>query len=380
MLETLDGQTPVPEGTVALEESSVAVQPAENKDSKIDSIISAAIDKIEGPEPDPNIRTNAAGRAIGADGKFVASKPAEAEHSNEETAKAEAKPAEETTGTVGAKAAETQPLAPHPMWSEADKAIFAKLDPEAQAWALNREKAAEGVVTRKTQELAEQRKAHEPLLNEVSQWSQYLQQVGVAPHEAWRQMLNTERTLRYGSEQDKVNALAYLAQTYGVPLPFTGGEQGQFQPDPAVHQLRSELQSIRQELAASKQAQKEAERQRAEAEFNGLAQTKDDKGELKFPHFERTKQTMLQLVADGLADTWDAAYAKAVRLDDELHNQIVESERKRALEAAEAARKEAVSKANKAKPVVASNSLLNGRQQPKGLDAHINAALDSIGL
>lgn len=376
MLEQLDGQTPAPEGTVALEESSVAVLPAENKDSKIDSIISAAIDKVEGPEPDHNIRTNAAGRPIGADGKFVAKQPAEAKPSAPEPAPAEAKPAEPTE----AKPAIQQTLAPHPRWSDADKAVFAKLDPEAQQWALNREKDAEGVVTRKTQELAEQRKAHEPLLNEVSQWNQYLQQVGVAPHEAWRQMLNTERTLRLGSDQEKANALAYLAQNYGVPLPAIGGEQGQFRPDPAVHQLRSELQSIKQELAESKNAQRDAERQRAEAEFNGLAQTKDDKGEPKFPHFERTRQTMLQLVADGLADTWEAAYAKAVRLDDDLHKQIVESERKSALEAAEAARKEAVAKAGKAKPVVASNSLLNGKQQLKGIDAHISAALDSIGL
>lgn len=376
MLEQLDGQTPVPEGTVALEESSVAIHPAENKDSKIDSIISAAIDKVEGPEPDPNIRTNAAGRQIGADGKFVAKQPAEAQPSAPEPAPAEAKPAEPTE----AKPAVQQTLAPHPRWSDADKAVFAKLDPEAQQWALNREKDAEGVVTRKTQELAEQRKAHEPLISEVGKWSGYLQQVGVTPDQAFSQMLNTEHALRTGNQQQKLEALAYICQTYGINLPAIGGEQGQFRPDPAVHQLRSELQSLKQELAESKNAQRDAERQRAEAEFNGLAQTKDDKGELKFPHFERTRQTMLQLVADGLADTWEVAYAKAVRLDDDLHKQIVESERKSALEAAEAARKEAVAKAGKAKPVVASNSLLNGKQQLKGIDAHISAALDSIGL
>jgi hypothetical protein len=373
-METLDGQVEVPEGTVAVEDSVQPVIQTTRNDNKIDSIINAAFDKVEKtPETQTEIKTDDAGRARGPDGKFVA-KPAEPSEASEP---AEAPPAE-AAKAVEAKPATEQPLLPHPRWSDAEKAIFATLPKEAQQWALNREKDAEGLVTRKTQELSEQRKAHEPLLNNVNKWSQYLQQIGLTPHDAWEQMLSAERTLRFGTPQQKQAALANLAQTYGID-PLHSGDAS-IQVDPQIQQLRYELQTIQQQLDTERRNAQIQERQRAEYEFNALAQAKDANGTVKFPHFERVKQSMIQLVADGLADSWDTAYTKAVRLDDDLYKLTVEDEQRKSLAAAEKARQESVQKAEKAKPVVATNSPLNGRNQPKGIDAHISAVLDRAGI
>jgi hypothetical protein len=122
------------------------------------------------------------------------------------------------------------------------------------------------------------------------------------------------------------------------------------------------------------------ERQRAEAEFNAIGQTKDDTGAAKYPHFERVKQTMIRLVADGLSQSWDDAYTKSVRLDDELHTQDVEAQRVKALADQERQRQEAVEKAKNAAPVRSSTGSPGGETKLKGLDAHLGAALDRAGM
>jgi hypothetical protein len=192
-------------------------------------------------------------------------------------------------------------------------------------------------------------------------------------------MLNVERTLRHGTPEQKAAALANLAELYAIPLPnLTVGPAGQ-PADPTASQLRRQVTGLEQHHHRIDEQSQHA-RQWAEAEFNALARAKDETGSLRYPHFARVSRAMIRLVADNLAGSWDEAYSKAVRLDDELHRASVEAERRRVLLAEEGRRQEAVEKARRAQPVKTSTASPSGVTRVKGLDAHLDAAMERAGL
>lgn len=327
------------------------------------------------PAPEPVEEPVSDDRPRDDKGRFVAKEPAEAKPSEPEPATAEAKPAE----AAPVEPPKAEPIQPPARWSDADKAEFAKLAPDAQKLLLARYSAIEGDYTRKTQELAESRKGVEPLVQEVGKWSPYLQQLGLTPHQAFAEMMQTERTLRTGTPEQKLGALAHLANFYGVPLPTSPGGDAQA-PNPALTQLHQTVASLQQQLQQNREREAQREHQWAKAEFEAVGQTKDANGQLKFPHFGRVSQTMLKLVASGDADSWDAAYDRAVWSDPELRAQQIEAERQRVLAETERQRQEAVAKAKKVAPVKSSDGAPKGGEQLKGLDSHLSAALGRAGI
>lgn len=356
----------------------------------LDAILDSAIEQHSEPveaaavpaKETTDTKIDATGRAHAVDGKFVSTKPAEAEPSVPEPANAEAKPAD----PVAVDPVKAQSIEPHPRWSAELKAEFTKWQPEVQKAFKDRYGETEADYTRKTQELAETRKGIEPLIGEVQKWNPLFQHVGMTPHQFLAESAQVATRLLSGTPQERAGAIVYLAnhhrippeavlQAMGVPTPQAGAD-GSMTVDPTVVQLRQQLSGLETRLQQMGQQEQLRQRQSAEAEFNALGQAKDEKGSAKFPHFERVKQTMIQLVADGLAPTWDEAYSKSIRLDDELHKQVVEQERTRALAEAEAARQAAVEKAKKTVSVKTSSGTPGGGTQVKGLDAHLGAAIE----
>lgn len=363
-------------------------QPAAEPDkANLDSIIAGAIKEVEAkeaPPANPAPETNATEQDTGErtrdeKGRFVAKNSATDEPSKAEPAKSDANPAE----PAKPEPAQAQPLEAPSRWSDADKAAFAKWPKDVQTAVLERHKAMEADYTRKTQEIAETRKTFEPLNQTLGKWSPYLQQLGLKPEQALDQLLTVEQNLRHGTPDQKAQALAYLAELYQAQLPpQNSGDPNapQAQGDPRVTQLSRQLADITRQLTDFKSQAALQERQRAESEFNALAQTKDSTGQLKYPHFEKVKQSMIQLVATGQADSWDAAYSKSVRLDDELYNQTVELERKRVQDDLEKQRQEAVTKAKNAAPVKTSSALPKGNAGAKDLDSIISGAMTKAGI
>jgi hypothetical protein len=362
----------------------------------LDAIISSAIEKsgygdepkadIAADEPTTELKVDATGRVHAPDGKFAPKKPAEAEPSIAEPAKPEANPEK----PLLADPALVQPVEPNARWSPELKAEFAKWSPDVQKAFRERHDATEADYTRKSQELAETRKSVEPLLGEVKRLEPLFQQWQTTPQDFIQRSANVVNSLNSQNPLDRVNVVAGLVQSYrvpldgllqalGIPLPQVG-ENGQATIDPTVLQLRQQVQELGHSLHSIKEQSVLNERQRAQAEFDALGQAKDESGQAKFPHFERVKQSMIQLVATNQAETWDQAYSRAVRLDDDLYNQSVEAERASVREATEKARLEAVEKAKKAAPVKPSSAPPGGAAQPKGLDAHLDAALSRAGF
>ena len=350
--------------------SAPAEPVGDNLGNRLDQIIDAAYEKAEAAAAPPDETAEEKSERLRDErGRFATKTPAEAEPSTD--------PAEQTANPAETPPVEPveQPLEPHPRWSDADKAAFAKQPREVQQWMLERQHATEAEFTRKSQEFAEQKKSVEPLLNEVGRWSQYLQSLGATPEKAFSELIQTEYTLRTGSPEQKAQALSYLMNLYGVQLPSSGDGQA----DSYYATLANQVSQLNQKLFSIEQQSTQAERNRAEVEFNALALTKDDGGQLKYPHFDRVKQAMLQLVVNGQADTWEDAYDNAVWSNRELRAGAIEAERKRERDASEKARQEAVNKAKKAAPLARSNSQPRGNVEAKGVDAHIDAALAKHG-
>jgi hypothetical protein len=378
----------------------VSPQEIEPAGDGLDKIISGAMEEHHyGDEPAPKaekteaeektaeqLKIDATGRAHAADGKF-APKTEKISAEPEATAKAvpaegEAKPAEATQQPV-----EIQPIAAPERWSPEDKAKFAKLPREAQEIVAERYKGMEADYTRKTQEVAETRKSIEPVIGEFQRLDPLLRHMGMTPQQFVVESANVATNLLSGDPSQRANAIAYLVQHRGVPIPDLLNALGiplpqadGSGPDPAYLQLHQKFTGLEQQLRQMGEQSKLAETQRAQAEFDALGQAKDDSGQLKFPHFGRVSQTMIQLVATNQADTWDSAYSKAVRLDDELFKQTVEAERNRVSAEAEKARLEAVEKAKKASAVKTSSGSPKGAREVKGLDALIDGALEAHGI
>lgn len=361
---------------------------AEPDKGNLDSIIAGAIKEAEAKatpaEPAPQepkaSEENSDGRTRDDKGRFIAKDSAPAKPSDKEPAKTDATPA---TPAKAEPVQAEQPLEAPSRWSDADKANFAKWPKDVQLAVLERHKAMEADYTRKTQEIAETRKTFEPINQTLSKWNGYLQQINLRPEQALDQLLTVEHNLRNGTPDQKAQALAYLAELYQAQLPTqnSGDPNAPQAPnDPRVTQLSRQLADITRQLSDFKSQAALNERQRAEAEFNALAQTKDATGQPKYPHFEKVRQSMIQLVATGQADSWDAAYSKSVRLDDELYAQTVEAERNRVVQEQEKQRQEAVNKAKNAAPVKTTPSLPKGNASARDLDSIIAGAMTKAGI
>lgn len=378
--------------------SPQATEPA----SGLDAIISGAIESSGYGKEDvaapvapeapaettiPEPKVDATGRAHAPDGKFASKKSAEPEPSVKEPAPGEAKPAE----TVAAETPKGEPIQPPARWSDADKAEFAKLPPEAQQLLLARHNAMDGDYTRKTQAIAETQKSIEPLLGEVKRLEPLFQQWQTTPQDFMQRSVNVVASLTSPNPQERVNTvanlvnhykvpLAGLLQTLGIPIPQVG-ENGQPQPvDPTVLQLRQQITGLEQSVQRMNQQNELSQVQRFEHSLDTFGQSKDNNGQPKYPHFQQVRQSMLRLIGSEQAADFDQAYTKAVRLDDELYKGVVESERKRVADDAEKARLEAVEKAKKTQPVKSSSAPPGGGTQMKGLDAHLSAALEKHGF
>jgi hypothetical protein len=198
-------------------------------------------------------------------------------------------------------------------WDAAHKEAFKGLPKPVQELWLKRDKDIEATITRKTQEVAEQRKAVEPLLGAMKQHDGYLRSIGVTPDMAFSTLINTERLLRTGTPEQKASAIAKLISDYGIPTDQIGAvsqpQNTNMQPQlpPDYHQLRETVDSM-----VSSQLHEQV---------NSFSGAKDAQGNLLRPHFEVVRGEMAKYMAvQGM--TLEKAYKLAVAADESLQSQI----------------------------------------------------------
>jgi hypothetical protein len=138
-----------------------------------------------------------------------------------------------------------------------------------------------------------------------------LQSQGISPA-AWINNLGRAHMVLTKAPYDqKVQMFHRLAQDYGVNLNQINEPQQQV--DPYTQQLMQQLYQVNQEVSTIKGRFEQEEQARLSNEIERVRSDKE-----RFPHFDMVREEMAQLLELGKAQDLETAYAKAVRLNDEV--------------------------------------------------------------
>lgn len=258
-------------------------------------------------------------------------------------------------------------------WSAVDKEKFGQMPREAQEWAIERDRAMTADYTAKTQELAAQRQAHEPLNRVLEQVRPNLQRAGVSDDQYISRLIDADRRL----QTDPAGAIKWLAANAGLDLStleYVGGDV----PDPQIAALQQRIQGLEGHLTQAEQRIQEERQAETQGRIDSFAVEKDADGNLKYPHFERLRNSMGQLIQAGTASDLSDAYDKAIRLDDGLYREALEAERKKVAAAEDKRRKEALEKGRKV-PAKRSANPPGGASQATDLDSILDNTLSGAG-
>ena len=141
--------------------------------------------------------------------------------------------------------------------------------------------------------------------------------------------------------QQKMHMFNQLAQSYGIDLnSMQSGENTTQYQDPQAYALQQQIQQLQQQV---QQVGSWKEQQEQGVLMNEIQKFSSDAD--KHPHFEAVREQMAQLLENGLANDLETAYAKAVRLNDEVwqteQNRLLQQVSKQATQAQRVAKAKA---------------------------------------
>jgi len=273
----------------------------------------------------------------------------------------------------------SKPVGPPPGWSQQSKEFFNSLPPDhpiRQDVAKREEEVSNGFKS-----YSEKTKQYEAIEQVLAPSRSRFQQFGVQNDaEAISRLFQWEAS--FANPQTQLQAFHNLAHTYGVdlsqfarqsPAPSDGGEAI---PD-HLKPVLDEVGQLRQTVTGFVNAQQLAEQNRVASEISSFA--KDH------PHFEKLRVSMGQLMQAGVVaqNDLEAAYQKALRMNDELFeaSQREQEEKRKAefektqKEAAAKARLAAVSPAPRARQGVPANG---ADKSAAGVRGSILAAMNEV--
>ena len=115
--------------------------------------------------------------------------------------------------------------------------------------------------------------------------------------------------------QERVQMFHRLAQDYGIQLNSDSLQMPeQAYVDPYQQQLMQQLQATQQQVQQLSAIREQEENARVMQEYTRVSSNKE-----RYPHFELVREDMAQLLERGLAQDYDMAYDKAVRMNDEAY-------------------------------------------------------------
>lgn len=181
------------------------------------------------------------------------------------------------------------------------------------------------------------REAIEPFVPE-------LQKNGIHPA-AWINNLGrAHMILTNAPMQQKVEMFNRLAQDYGIDLNLyqnSGENTTQLYNDPQTVALQQQIQMLNSQVQQVTGWRQQEENARLQAEISRFSADVE-----KHPHFEAVREQMAQLLENGLAPDLETAYAKAVRLNDQVwqaeQDRLLEQTKKEALKSQQVAKAKSV--------------------------------------
>jgi len=176
------------------------------------------------------------------------------------------------------------------------------------------------------------------LVEAIAPFVPELQKQNIHPA-AWINNLGRAHMILSSAPYDqRVQLFHRLAQDYGIQL---GESVAPMQQDPQSYALNQQLAALQNEVQQVRGWKQQEEQSRLMAEIQRVSSDAE-----KFPHFEVVREDMAQLLERGLAQDLETAYAKAVRMNDEVFK--LEQERLLAQVKKEASKAQQVAKAKAA--------------------------------
>lgn len=284
-------------------------------------------------------------------------------------------------------------------WNAADRETFTKLAPEGQAFLLRRHSEMEGDYQRRVQQVrgaADFTEALAPLFNDpVIAGS--LQQNGLTPFTAIRDLLGFQRRAASPNTEDRVHLLFELAARMQIDPavfgPNRSGQPGLSQQDladPAIkfmadhigrtstemQALRNQLQQIQQQAAAEQSA--EALRV-ATWGVNAFADEKGPDGKPLRPDFDQVIDQMMELFRINPQRDMSEAYETARWMAPTTRQTMLDAQQK-TVEQKQANQRAAQAVRSNLRGMTSPVAKPANEGAPKGLRATIEQAADEIGF
>lgn len=264
---------------------------------------------------------------------------------------------------------ELPPIKAPEHWSAEDKEVFSGLDRNGQEFLLRRHKDMESAYNEKYEQIASVRKAFDP-------YRKHLQ--GIDEGQAVSYLLNTYFALRSNPKE----GVKWLAGQLGVDLESqqTANSDDEYL-DPAVKQLRQELQETKTRLQQFEQyGQKQIQDKALEA-IQEFQSQKDEAGNLKYPHFNDVQEAMVPFVQGGasLEDAYERAIWTVPQFRDSEIARRQEEATAKAKKEAEEARKAKAAKAKKAGRAVEGTGNVKPVAKAKSIAEELAERMDAAG-
>lgn len=265
-------------------------------------------------------------------------------------------------------------------WEPEHRERFNALPPEQQQVVMEFKAASDAALTRTAQEFAEYRKSADNLVETAREVQDIFAASNMSPDQALKGYAGIERTLTYGTLDQKMQLIGDIARHYGIPLDMSQAVPWDADLDQLreVHDRDSRLAQEQSRIAQLEAQVQEFQQQQLQSQIESFRTASNPDGSPKYPHFDVVRGAMGQLMASGSAQSLEDAYEKAAKpIEDRIAAELA------ARSATSVARqREAVEKAKRAAPIKRSpRAALNGHSsEPATIDDAISAALDSAGF
>jgi len=311
------------------------------QDTSIMADLAAAMDEIEGAQPEDPPYTEPEQAAIEAEPDEKPEPEASAEEAApepeatkdskeagddftepEEKPEAEAKPEAQPEET---------PLEPPARFREVHKDMFKTLPREAQQFLLDRHQEMDKDYQQKSKENAEAIKAAETYTQLVGPFQQFHAAMGVDSQTAIKALLGMDHALRTGTPEVKQRVLAQIMHVARIDprtLEFTEDipERDHEPMPPWAQQLSHQVDTIGSELTQERQRGELQTQEEVDAAVNAFRDATDATGNLTHPYYEDVRSEMsrhMQQVdqAGGAPDLKDA-YERACWADPDIRQRL----------------------------------------------------------
>jgi len=271
--------------------------------------------------------------------------------------------------------AEVKPLEAPATWKAEEKAFWATLSDQAKATILRREKEFAQGIQSKAEEAKQARAVAEALEPVIGPHRQNLMQQAGSVEQGIKNLLEVSSY----AGKDPVGFIQWFANSKGIDLGNMQQPQGDQNPD--VAQLKQSLYGLQSEIAELKGYTTQQQTRTVVSEIQAFADEKDQGGQPLRPHFESVRKEVYELIPLikstnpdwSVRQVMDAAYSKAVRLNDDVFGKVQSEQAEKARLAKEAA--ERAQKASLARKSLTGGSPVGDFQQKPAKNQSVRDAI-----